>query len=85
MAKDPVTLGLCSQRELDAAVAKAGKRAGFEAEDAAEAASDQRDDRDRLIEELRREREQTVRVATEAAQEAEAAAWLEARRTAESQ
>ncbi|HEY6870157.1 MAG TPA: DUF1013 domain-containing protein, partial [Novosphingobium sp.] len=28
--KDPVTLGLCSQRELDAFVAKAAKRAGIE-------------------------------------------------------
>ena len=28
--KDPVTLGLCSQRELDAMVAKAAKRAGIE-------------------------------------------------------
>src|SRR3954462_12569059 len=27
-AKDPVTLGLCSQRELDAAVARAAKKAG---------------------------------------------------------
>ena len=29
--KDPVTLGLCSQRELDAIVAKAAKAAGIEA------------------------------------------------------
>ena len=29
--KDPVTLGLCSQRELDAIVAKAAKKAGIEA------------------------------------------------------
>ena len=29
-AKDPVTLGLCSQRELDAMVAKAAKKAGLE-------------------------------------------------------
>src|SRR3569833_577999 len=30
--KDPVTLGLCSQRELDALVAKAAKQAGSEAQ-----------------------------------------------------
>ena len=49
--KDPVTLGLCSQRELDA-----------------------------LIEELRAERQAHAKAASQAAQEAEAAAWLEARR-----
>jgi hypothetical protein len=71
-AKDPVTLGLCSQRELDAAVAKAAKRAPqVEAEPEAEddgAPVDRRDDREKLI---------------EAAQEAEAEAWLEAKRAAE--
>ena len=51
--KDPVTLGLCSQRELDAIVAKAAKKAGIETPtderlDGAKAA---------LIEELRRERD----------------------------
>lgn len=78
-AKDPVTLGLCSQRELDALVAKAAKKAGI-AED--EAASTLRlgNDRDALIEELRAEREVNTRAAAEAAQEAEAAAWLEARK-----
>lgn len=55
--KDPVTLGLCSQRELDAIVAKAAKKAGIEAPvdarlDGARAA---------LIEELRREREDAAR------------------------
>ena len=55
--KDPVTLGLCSQRELDAVVAKAAKKAGLEAPtdtrlDGAKAA---------LIEELRRERDDVVR------------------------
>ena len=52
--KDPVTLGLCSQRELDAVVAKAAKKAGLE-----EPASDTRLDgaKAALIEELRRERE----------------------------
>lgn len=81
--KDPVTLGLCSQRELDAIVAKAAKRAGIEEE----AQSDDRlvDDREALIEELRAEREAAVRAASEAAQEAEVAAWLEAKRAAEAQ
>ncbi|SFR84843.1 DUF1013 domain-containing protein [Sphingomonas jatrophae] len=51
--KDPVTLGLCSQRELDALVAKAAKAAGIEAP------VDTRLDGDReaLIEQLRHERE----------------------------
>ena len=50
--KDPVTLGLCSQRELDAIVAKAAKAKGIEAQ------ADTRLDGDRaaLIEELRAER-----------------------------
>ncbi len=79
--KDPVTLGLCSQRELDAIVAKAAKKAGLD--DAA--GDDERlgDDRASLIEELRAEREAASRAASEAAQEAEAAAWLEAKRAAE--
>lgn len=51
--KDPVTLGLCSQRELDALVARAAKKAGIEA--APDARVD--DDRAALIEELRAERE----------------------------
>lgn len=57
--KDPVTLGLTSQRELDAAVAKAAKAAG------AEAPRDARLDQDReaLIEELRAEREAHAREA----------------------
>ena len=55
--KDPVTLGLCSQRELDAMVAKAAKAAGIEAP------VDDRLDGDRaaLIEELRAQREQAAR------------------------
>jgi hypothetical protein len=82
--KDPVTLGLCSQRELDAAVAKAAKRASASAsEEAGEAVAESRDDRAQLIEELRAEREAAAKAAVEAAQEAEAEAWLEARRTAE--
>jgi len=82
--KDPVTLGLCSQRELDAIVARAAKKAGI-SED--EGASDERlvDDREALIEELRKERQDAMRVASEAAQEAEAAAWLEAKRAAEAE
>lgn len=67
--KDPVTLGLCSQRELDAVVSKAAKAAGIEA-----APTDTRleGDREALISELRAEREQ-------AARDAEAAAMAEAR------
>ena len=55
--KDPVTLGLCSQRELDAVVAKAAKAAGIEAR------TDDRLDGDRaaLIQELRDQREQFAR------------------------
>ncbi|MFV0625678.1 DUF1013 domain-containing protein [Sphingomonas sp. ac-8] len=55
--KDPVTLGLCSQRELDALVAKAAKAAGMEAP------TDTRleGDREALLEQLRQEREQAAR------------------------
>ena len=55
--KDPVTLGLTTQRELDAAVAKAAKAAGH----AAPVDTRFEGDREALIEELRREREQHVR------------------------
>ncbi len=79
-AKDPVTLGLCSQRELDAIVAKAAKKAGIIDEGADERLGD---DREALIEELRAERVAQAKAASEAAQEAEAAAWLEAKRAAE--
>ncbi|NVE95435.1 DUF1013 domain-containing protein [Altererythrobacter lutimaris] len=83
--KDPVTLGLCSQRELDAVVAKAAKRAGVtEAETPAEdVVIDNRSDKEKLIEELRAEREANAKAAAEAAQEAEAEAWLEQKREAE--
>ncbi len=81
--KDPVTLGLCSQRELDAIVAKAAKRAGIA--EVAEGISDDRSDKDKLIEELRAEREANEKAAAEAAQEAEAEAWLAARREAENE
>lgn len=60
--KDPVTLGLCSQRELDGLVAKAAKKAGIEAP------TDERLDGDRaaLIEELRKERDDAARRAEQA-------------------
>jgi uncharacterized protein len=66
--KDPVTLGLTSQRELDAAVAKAQKAAGMQAP------TDTRLDSDRsaLIEELRAERDQHARDAEAALAAAEA-------------
>ena len=55
--KDPVTLGLTTQRELDAAVAKAAKAAGVPAP------TDTRfeGDREALIEQLRAERDQHAR------------------------
>nr|WP_197417024.1 DUF1013 domain-containing protein [Sphingomonas sp. SFZ2018-12] len=61
--KDPVTLGLCSQRELDALVAKAAKAAGLEAP------VDTRleGDREALIEQLRAERDAAARDAEAAA------------------
>lgn len=64
--KDPVTLGLTTQRELDAAVAKAAKAAGIEA-----APTDTRLDGDReaLIASLRAEREQAARDAELAGEE----------------
>lgn len=80
--KDPVTLGLCSQRELDAMVAKAAKKAGLE-EDAGARDTRLGNDRTALIEELRAEREAAAKAAVEASQEAEAAAWLEAKRAGE--
>ncbi len=67
--KDPVTLGLCSQRELDAVVAKAAKAAGDEA---APRGGSIDQDREALIEELRAEREAAAREA-EAAHAAELA------------
>ena len=66
--KDPVTLGLTSQRELDAAVAKAQKAAGMEAR--VDTKFD--GDRDALIVELRAEREQHARDAEAALAAAEA-------------
>jgi hypothetical protein len=85
VAKDPVTLGLCSQRELDAAVARAAKKSAAQVEDTGEeeVAVVRRDDREVLIEELKAQRDASVRLANEAAQEAEAEAWLQAKRAAE--
>jgi hypothetical protein len=80
--KDPVTLGLCSQRELDAIVAKAAKRAGIEAEPET-TDGDNRSDKEKLIEELHQERAAAAKAATEAAQEAEAEAWLASRKNDE--
>ena len=57
--KDPVTLGLCSQRELDAVVAKAAKKAGIEPE--AEDETKLGGDKEALIAELREERAQATR------------------------
>ena len=84
--KDPVTLGLCSQRELDAAVARAAKKAAAPADEAVAedvVVATRRDDREALIEELKAEREAAAKAAVQAAQEAEAEAWLEAKRAAE--
>ena len=66
-AKDPVTLGLTTQRELDAAIAKAQKAAGTTV------AGDERleSDREALIEQLRHEREQHARDAEAALAAAE--------------
>jgi uncharacterized protein len=64
--KDPVTLGLCSQRELDAIVAKAAKLKGITAQQ--DARLD--DDRAALIEELRAERT-AAHLAAETAHETE--------------
>lgn len=67
--KDPVTLGLCSQRELDALVAKAAKKAGIE--DAAPVDGRLDGERDALIEELRAERQAAHKAAEDAAATAE--------------
>ncbi|MDG5748124.1 DUF1013 domain-containing protein [Qipengyuania sp. XHP0207] len=82
--KDPVTLGLCSQRELDAVVAKAAKNIPVaEGEEVPAVAPSGASDRERLIEELRAERDANEKAAAEAAQEAEAEEWLRAKRAAE--
>ena len=51
--KDPVTLGLCSQRELDALVAAAAKKAGVQPVEDGRL----RADRDAILAELRAERD----------------------------
>ncbi len=66
--KDPVTVGLTTQRELDAAVIKAQKAAGTPAPTDTRLDSD----RDALIEQLRAERLQHARDAEAALVEAEA-------------
>ncbi len=89
--KDPVTLGLCSQRELDQVVAKAAKNLpqpeiDENADDTAiaePAANTGLSDREKLIAELHAERDAADKAAAEAAQQAEAAAWLENKRLAE--
>ena len=57
--------GLCSQRELDAMIAVAAKKAGIVYEDTRFGA-----DRDALLEELRHEREVAARVAEDGGEEA---------------
>ena len=66
--KDPVTLGLTTQRELDALVARVAKAAGIEAP----VDNKLEGDREALINELRAERDQAARDA-EAGDDAEAA------------
>lgn len=61
--KDPVTLGLCSQRELDQLVAAAAKKAGIEAEVDTRLGTD----REAMLEQLRREREAQAAPAAEPA------------------
>jgi hypothetical protein len=60
--KDPVTLGLCSQRELDALITKAAKRAGIEAQPDESLEGD----REALIEELRANRAASAAAADKA-------------------
>ncbi|WP_221792634.1 DUF1013 domain-containing protein [Aquisediminimonas sediminicola] len=60
--KDPVTLGLCSQRELDALISKAAKRAGIEAQPDESLEGD----REALIEELRANRAASAAAADKA-------------------
>lgn len=67
--KDPVTLGLCSQRDLDAVVAKAAKRAGIDTG----ANEDNRlgGDRAAMIEQLQNERAAERQAAQDALKKAE--------------
>ncbi len=66
--KDPVTLGLCAQRELDAVVATAAKKAGITPQEDGRLAGD----REALIEELRAERDAQTRGVDDVHSEAEA-------------
>jgi hypothetical protein len=84
-AKDPVTLGLCSQRELDAAVSRAAKKASAGAPPVEQEVVEARDDRAALIQELRAEREAAAQAVVDAAREAEVEAWLTAKRAAENE
>jgi len=70
--KDPVTLGLCSQRELDALVAKAAKAAGMEP--FVDTKLD--GDREALIGQLRVEREEAAKLAERIASGEEPAPML---------
>ena len=65
--KDPVTLGLSSQRELDAMIAAAAKKAGIVYEDTRFGA-----DREALIEQLRTERDTAARIAEDGGIDVEA-------------
>lgn len=60
--KDPVTLGLCSQRELDALVAAVAKKAGIVPEGDTRLGSD----RAAMLEQLKAEREAAARAPTAA-------------------
>ena len=62
---------------------EATKNLPVDDEEAAPVVASGSSDREKLIEELHAEREANVKAAAEAAQEAEAAAWLEAKRTSE--
>ncbi len=66
--KDPVTLGLCAQRELDAVVALAAKRAGIAPQEDGRLAGD----REALLQSLRAERDTTAQASDGVLDEAEA-------------
>jgi len=66
--------------KLDALVAKAGQESRDRRRRNRKQPARLGNDREALIEELRAERQAHAKAASQAAQEAEAAAWLEARR-----
>lgn len=66
--KDPVTLGLCSQRELDALVEQAAKKAGTPLPEDGRLATDR--DRDAMVAELKAEREEQEQDHRDSGQEA---------------